>query len=198
MTLASMSLILFLIMDPFGNISSFIDQLKATPKNAYKKTVLRELLFALLLMVLFAFIGEGLLQFLQLSRTTVYISSGLILFLMAFQILFPTSKSIRKNLPSTIPYVIPLALPLIAGPSLLATIMLFTVEHSFMFLMSGILISWILATFVLIFSKEIQSILKENGLVAVERLMGMILILLAIQRVAEGIILFVRGLSTQT
>lgn len=194
MTFASLILILFLIMDPFGNISSFIDQLKTTPPSAYKKTVLRELLFALAVMILFAFIGEGLLLFLSLSKTTVYISSGLILFLMAFQILFPTSKSLRKSLPSTVPYIIPLAIPLIAGPSLIATIMLFTVEKPLVLLLAAILIAWMLATLVLLFSKEIQAVIKENGLIAIERLMGMILILLAIQRVAEGIILFVNGL----
>lgn len=195
MTLVTLILILFLIMDPFGNINSFIDQLKAIPKNDYKKIVLREMLFALGIMILFAFIGDGLLAFLQINKTTVYISSGLILFLIAFQILFPSSKSIRRNLPSTVPFVIPLAIPLIAGPSLLATIMLFTVDQSLTFLLTGIFIAWALALIVLLFSKEIQSLLKENGLVAVERLMGMILILLAIQRVAEGILLFVHGIS---
>jgi len=194
MTLASLCLMLFLIMDPFGNIGSFIDQLKNLSKGDYKKAVLREMLFALGMMVLFAFIGEGLLGFLQISQTTVYFSSGLILFLMAFQILFPTASSLRKNLPKSTPYIIPLAIPLIAGPSLLATIMLFTVEQTLPFLLAGILISWVLALVVLLFAHEIKGLLKENGLVAIERLMGMILILLAIQRVASGILLFIRTL----
>lgn len=190
MTLASLFLMLFLIMDPFGNIASFLDQIK----KDYKKTVLREMGFALAIMVTFAFIGEGLMNFLQLNQTTIYISSGLILFLMAFQILFPTKDSIRKNLPKTAPYIIPLALPLIAGPSLLATIMLFTTETSLLTLLGGILISWAVALIVLLFGPEIRSLLKETGLQAVERLMGMILILLAIQRVAKGIILFINTL----
>lgn len=194
MTLASLSLILFLIMDPLGNISSFIDQLKNVPKNEFKKIVFRELLYALAIMVLFAFIGEWLMFFLELSQPTVYIASGLILFFMAFQILFPSTKSIRKNLPKTMPYIIPLAVPLIAGPSLLATIIIFSSEESLVFLLGAIAIAWACSLAILLFSHEIFSLLKENGLVAFERLMGMILVLLAIQRVAEGILLFIRNL----
>src|SRR5262249_32789376 len=119
MTMTTLCLTLFLIMDPFGNISSFIDQLKTLSRSAFRQVVFREMVFALAAMFIFAFIGDALLNFLQLSLTTVYITSGLILFLIAFQILFPTSKSLRRSLPQTTPYVIPLAIPLISGPSLL-------------------------------------------------------------------------------
>lgn len=194
MTLASLSLIFFLIMDPFGNIHCFIEQLKGNDKKEFKKAVFREMLFAGAIMLVFALIGEWLLQFLQLSVPTVYISSGAILFLTAFQILFPTSKSLRNNLPKEPPYIIPLAIPLIAGPSLLATIMLFSHEEPFFFVLLAMAISWCLALAVVAFSHEIRSVLGENGLLATERLMGMILILLAIQRVAEGVILFIESI----
>lgn len=194
MTLASLALIFFLIMDPFGNINSFIDQLKGKNRSEYKKVVLREMLFAGAVMLVFALIGEWLLQFLQLGVPTVYISSGAILFLTAFQILFPSSKSLRNNLPKEPPYIIPLAIPLIAGPSLLATIMLFSHEEEFFFVLLAMTIAWCLGLLILVFSHEIRSVLGENGLLAAERLMGMILILLAIQRVAEGVILFIETL----
>lgn len=191
MTLTSLTLIFFLIMDPFGNINSFIDQLKGKSRSEYKLVVLREMLFAGAVMLAFTLIGEWLLQFLQLGVPTVYISSGAILFLTAFQILFPNSKSLRNNLPKEPPYIIPLAIPLIAGPSLLATIMLFAHEEEFLFVLLALCITWCLGLLILAFSHEIRSVLGENGLLATERLMGMILILLAIQRVAEGIILFI-------
>lgn len=197
MTTFSIALVLYLIMDPIGNISSFLSQMSAYSEKKRLWVTFREMLFALIAILIFAFIGENLFQILDLSETTVRLSSGLILFLVAFQILFPTTNSLRENLPEEEPYVIPLAIPLTAGPSLLATVMLYShLEESNQMMLSGILIAWIAALITLLLGGKLQKLIGDNGLVASERLMGMILVLLAIQRFMEGIKLFMSTSSS--
>lgn len=196
-SLFTLTLILFLIMDPIGNVSSYLSLVKEIPPKRQRFIVLREMLIALIVMLLFWGIGEILFDLLQMCETALRLASGLILFLVAIKILFPTIDSPRANLPQGEPFVIPLAIPLIAGPSLLATIMLYThLEKSQPLMISAIFIAWTLASIVLLFSSFLFRVLGRNGLIACERLMGMILVLLAIQRFTEGLQLFFTGKCT--
>jgi multiple antibiotic resistance protein len=195
MSFFNLIIILFLIMDPIGNISSFIDQLKEIAPPKRKMVILREMLIALAVMVVFNFLGELIFQVINVSETTVRISSGVILFLISIKILFPSTDSLRANLPPGEPFVSPLAIPLIAGPSLLATIMLFAKLTSQTYLLGAILIAWLLAVGTLLAGPLLQRFLGNNGLIACERLMGMLLAMLAIQRFLEGIQQFVKSCS---
>lgn len=193
MNLFSLIIILFLIMDPIGNISSFQTLLKDLPKQKRRKIIVREMLIALAAMVLFNFVGEYIFLVLDINETTVQLASGVILFLVAIKILFPSVDSLRANLPAGEPFITPLAIPLIAGPSLLATIMLFArLEPSQPLMLAAILIAWLMAVAVLLLGSRLQNILGTNGLMACERLMGMVLVMLAIQRFAEGLQQFVK------
>lgn len=192
MSLLSIVLVLYLIMDPVGNISSFLSQVKNKTVCEQRRIILREMCFALIPMLVFSLIGEYIFNVLDISEVTVRIASGVILFLAAFQILFPTLNSLRKNLPEDEPFVTPLAIPLIAGPSLLATIMLFSrMEESVYIMVGAIFIAWALALVTLILGRHLYRLIGENGLSALERMMGMILVLLAIQRFMSGIMLFI-------
>lgn len=192
MTLITIALVLFLIMDPFGNISSFTSQLERYQKKKRLFVIFREMGFVLILMIFFNFMGEILFDVLDVSEVTVRLSSGVILFLMAIQILFPTVNTLRRNLPNEDPFLTPLAVPLIAGPSLLATIMLYaTLEPSQPLMLMGIAIAWSMALIVLLFADPISRLIGKNGLTATERLMGMILVLISIQRFMEGVKLFI-------
>lgn len=192
MSLLSIALILFLIMDPVGNINCFLDMMKEIDPKRQKWVLFREMMIALVTMIAFYFIGDFLLDLLQVSEVTVRLSSGTILFLVAIKILFPGASSLRANLQiKGEPFIVPLAIPLIAGPSLLATIMLYGhIDHMQPYVIPAIMIAWLCAITVLLFSSRLQKILSNNGLMACERLMGMILVLLAIQRFLEGIQLF--------
>lgn len=192
MNLFTVCVILFLIMDPFGNIASFLKTLQNVAPERRNWIIVREMLFALLTMLIVNLVGEGIFSLLELSELTVRLSSGTILFLTAIKILFPTKDSPRANISTEEPYIIPLAIPLIAGPSLLATIMLFAhVDTTFIEMNIAIVISWAAALVVLLFGEKLYKLIGANGLQALEKLMGMILVMLAIQRFAEGIQQFV-------
>ncbi|BBI16660.1 membrane protein [Neochlamydia sp. EPS4] len=186
--LFTMTMILFLIMDPIGNISTFLQMVDELPSKRVRWLVAREMLIALAFMLVFNFLGEFILHILQLDNPTVQMASSIILFLTAIKILFPASNSLRANWPKGEPFVIPLAVPLIAGPSLLATIlMLAHLESSQPKMLIAILIAWVVSTFVLLFARQLQRALGYNGLMAAERLTGMLLVMLAVQRCLEGI-----------
>lgn len=184
--------ILFLIMDPIGNISSFLHMVQELPPRRVRWVVFREMLIALIFMLVFNFLGEYIFVVLQLDKPTVEVASAIVLFLTAIKILFPASNSLRANLPVGEPFIIPLAVPLIAGPSLLATIMLLAhLETSQSGMLLAIIIAWVLAMLVLLSARQLQRYLGSNGLMAGERLTGMLLVMLAIQRGMEGLSAFI-------
>jgi multiple antibiotic resistance protein len=188
MSLFTISLVLFLIMDPIGNVSSFLKMVKNIPLNRQPTILFREMLIALFVMVLFNYLGEYIFLWLQVSETTVRLSSGLILFLVSLQILFPKMTGIRENIPEEEPFIIPLAIPLIAGPSLLATIMLYAhMVESLHTMLLAIVIAWSAAIVILLCSRYLVQWLGLNGLMACEKLMGMVLVLLAVQRFLDGL-----------
>ncbi len=192
MPLLSLTLVLFLIMDPVGNIKSFIKFLEGLKPRRQKQIIVREMFIALFLILLFNFIGETIFNSLKLAEPVVYLSSGIILFLTALKILFPQEEVVLDPaMPKTEPFLVPLAIPMIAGPSLLATVMLYAhTETSQIIMLLAIFISWIASITILLFSKSIFKLVGSNGLTACEKLMGMVLILISVERFMEGIIIF--------
>lgn len=191
MTLLNISLILFLIMDPIGNISSYLYMTKDLEPKKHNRIIFREMLIALAVMIAFHYLGEYLFDILKLSDVTVRLSSGLILFLIAVKILFPSTTSLRANLPKGEPFIFPLAVPLIAGPGLMATIMLFSnLDQYEPLMLPAIFIAWFASVVILYFSGTISRVLGKNGLMASERLIGMVLVLISVQRFLEGIMAF--------
>lgn len=194
MTLFSLTLILFLIIDPFGNVISYNNLMKEIPPSKRLWVGLREMGIALLVMLLFNAIGEILFDLLGFCESALRIASGLILFLVAIKILFPSLGDFRAHLPAGEPFIFPLAIPLIAGPAVLATIMLYAhLEPSQPLMLSAIVFAWLAASAILLSSDFLLRTLGVNGLAACDRLLGMILVILAIQRFADGVQLFLTG-----
>jgi len=191
MSLASIALVLFLIMDPIGNIPPFLNMTSGLNRKRQKWIVFREMLIALAAMLFFNYLGEFFFYALDISETAVRIASGIILFLIAVKILFTSPDSMRANIPKEEPLIFPLAIPLIAGPALLATIMLYAhLEPLQSVMIFAILIAWLFSALILFFAGPIKRILGKNGLIACERLIGIVLVLMSVQRLLEGIHLF--------
>lgn len=192
LSLFSVVVVLFLMIDPIGNIGSYLTLMRDVPTTRRKLVLFRELGIALAVMLLFNYIGEHIFSLLGLSEITVSLASGVILFLVAIKILFGAKDNPRANLPSGEPFITPLAIPLIAGPALLATIMLYAhMEPSQPLMLAAIFISSFLALLVFLFAPYLHRFLGNNGLIALEKLMGMILALMAVQRFAEGVQMFI-------
>lgn len=192
----SAAVLLILIMDPLGNLPIFMSVLKHTEPRRRKAIMIRELLIALVIMLIFLFAGERILAFLNLSAETVSISGGIILFLIAIKMIFPGNEGGSNGLPAgEEPFIVPLAIPLVAGPSLLATLML--LSHQYPNQMGHLIIALMLAwggTFVILLQSGLfLRLLGEKGVNALERLMGLILVMLATQMFLDGIRVWMKG-----
>lgn len=190
--LFSLTVMFLFIMDPVGNIASYLSVMEGVKPQRRNWVLLREIGIAFAIMILFNYIGEFIFNLLKISEVTVRLASGLILFLVAIKILFPSTNGLRNNLPKEEPWIVPLAIPLIAGPSVLATIMLYARLESSQSLMLGAIILSTLGTLAILASAPyLHRLLNKNGLLALEKLMGMVLVLLGVQRFAEGVQQFV-------
>ncbi|MBS0620123.1 MAG: NAAT family transporter [Verrucomicrobia bacterium] len=188
----SIAFALFLLMDPVGNIPVFIAVLKDTPPKRHTKVIVRELLIALAIILLFQWIGDALLDFLNVSMPTILISGGIILFIIAIKMIFPVGKNgDHKEDMGREPFIVPLAIPLIAGPATLAAVMIYAGQEVDNWVVSSaVVIAWVASTLILMTSNLWKKLLGSRGLVACERLMGLILTLLAVQMFLEGLHLF--------
>lgn len=193
MSISSICLIIFLIIDPLGKIGS-TNKLLSRLKNR-QTIILRELVLALAFMMGFNFLGEFLFDLLSISETTVVISSGLILLLASIRILFPAPDAQEVEPIDHDPILVPIAIPGIASPALLATIMIFakTVPGQLSMVLA-ILIAWAAAGFMLLVGRQLERAMGNGGLLASERLMAMILMMLSVQRLADGVRLFADNL----
>lgn len=190
MQIFAVAVTLFLIMDPLGNIPVFLSVLdKVTPARR-RIVLMRELAIALGLMVLFLFAGPSILHVLGLSREAVAIGGGLVLMIIAIRMIFPSGKGnvMGEDTTDGEPLIVPLAVPLIAGPSVLATLILLVENHPQQIFKSllALLLAWSVSAVILSFSTYLYQFLGRRGLKAIERLMGMILISISVQMLLNG------------
>jgi multiple antibiotic resistance protein len=183
----SIALTLFLLMDPIGNIPIYVSILKEIPPKRQRQIILRELIIALLFIIAFNYVGDWLLNVLHVKQDTVMIAGGIILFLIALKMIFPAHKDTEKLHGDKEPFIVPLAIPLVAGPAVLATVMLFSHQENNWLVIGGIIIAWIATTLILITSPFLRTLLGTRGILACERLMGLLLTLISVQMFLEGL-----------
>ncbi|HXW60109.1 MAG TPA: MarC family protein [Myxococcota bacterium] len=188
MTLLSMTLSLFLIMNSVGHIRGYLDLVSALSQKKRAFIIVREMIFALLLMALFIFVGDLLLDALDVNEQTIMLAGGLILFLIAIRMIFPAKKTQVHAKNQEEPFFFPIATPMIAGPSCLTTIMLYAHEqNSSVQVLYAVLIAWALTITILLFAHPISEVIGKRALLAAERLMGLLLTMMAVEMLLKGV-----------
>ena len=177
----STTMIFFLIMDPLGNIPLFLSVLKNVEAEKRFRITLRELVIAYIALLIYLFFGRYILDVLALSNESIAISGGIILFLIAIKMIFPTPHGIFGDNDNSEPLIVPLAIPAVAGPSIMAVLMLMATNQSLLQLFVCITLAWLGTAAVLLASTPLNKLLGQRGLTAVERLMGMLLVMMAVQ-----------------
>jgi multiple antibiotic resistance protein len=192
MTLQAATITLILVMDPLGNIPAFLSILNPIETKRRPRIIMRETFIAFLILSVFLFCGQGILNGLNITQPALGIAGGIILFLIAVKMIFPQSENASSKSRESFsgePFIVPLAIPLVAGPSAMATILLFTSQapdQSMTYFLALTLAS-IICGLTLLFSNQLRKLLGQKGLIAVERLMGMILTTLAVQMFLNGV-----------
>ncbi len=180
-------------MDPLGNVPFFIASMRNVDPSRHIYVIVRELLIAYGVMVAFLFAGRPMLGVLMISEPALTISGGVILFLIAVRMVFPTTEHTMREGMDGEPFIVPLAIPYVAGPSVLATELLLTSrEPDRMYEWWGALsVAWAGTALILLASSALRHYLGQRVLLAMERLMGMILVAIAVQMLLTGIEKFI-------
>jgi multiple antibiotic resistance protein len=194
MDVPSAVITLFLIMDPLGNIPMFLSALKTVPPARRQRVLIREILLAYVVLLACVFAGGAALQLLGLAQETISIAGGIVLFLIALRMIFPAGGEAHDTLEGE-PFLVPLAVPFIAGPSALAALLLLqrSAPGETMRLLLALTIAWAASGAILLSSTFFYRVLRERGLIAMERLMGMLLVMIAVQMFMNGIRMFLEG-----
>lgn len=189
MTLLSATILLLLVLDPVGNIPFFLAALGKVPASRRRRVMLRELLFALVALVGFLFAGAQLLELLGISEPSLSVAGGIILFLIAIKMTFPTGHGAQHEELEGEPFIVPLAIPFVAGPSALATVLLIMNREPSRWpeWLAAVAIAWLVTGVVLFAAEPLGTLLGRRGMIAIERLMGMILTAIAVQMLLRGI-----------
>lgn len=194
-TFASATVLLLLITDPFGSIPIFANALRHVAPERRSWVILREVLIAFALLLTFMFIGDAFLRVMNLSGLSLQIAGGVILFLIALRMVFPHPQEADAVMHGE-PLIVPLAVPALAGPSALATVMLLVSEAPERRLewIAALSVTMVVCAIVLVLAERIQKVLGERFVIAVERLMGLILVAVAVEMLLRGFTSFIAQL----
>lgn len=189
MEIFSAAIVLFLIMDPLGNIPLFLSLLKDLEPKRRRWVIFRELLIAFGILLAFLFFGQKLLDLLNIQQESVSIAGGIVLFIIGIRMIFPSRSGVMGNQVGGEPFIVPLAIPLVAGPSTLASLLLLVRNDPGRITdwLIALSIAWGCTSIILMMSTFLYKFLRQRGLAAMERLMGMLLIMLAVQMLLNGI-----------
>jgi multiple antibiotic resistance protein len=188
---------LFFVMDPLGNMPVANVILANFDHRSRVKILAREMLFALVILLLFLFAGNAIMDFMALSESSLSLAGGVLLFVIALRMIFPPQTEDGEAPAIIDPYIVPLAMPMVAGPSTIAILLLLSrsqPDHLAEWSLA-LLAAWGGTAVIMIASPLLLRYLGDRGARALGRLMGMLLILLATQMLLNGVTEFVGTLG---
>jgi len=190
MTIAAAALLLFLILDPLGNIPIFLSMLRTLSPERQRYVLARELLIALGVLMMFLWGGKYALEVMHLRQDSVSIAGGIVLFLIGIRMIFPPPEGLMGELPDGEPFIVPLAIPLVAGPSGMAAVLLLGSNEPdrLMEWSLALMIAWGATAAILFSATYLYKLLGMRVLTAVERLMGMLLVAISVQMFLDGLV----------
>ena len=180
---------MFLVMDPLGNVPLFLSVLRTLDPARRSTVLVREVITAYAVLIAFLLAGRYLMRFLGLEQSAIGIAGGIVLFLIALRMIFPSDSGMRSPSVEGEPFIVPLAIPLLAGPSALSAILVLarTAPERTLGWLGALTLAWAASAAILLASNLFYRVLRRRGLIALARLMGMILVMLAVQMFLDGL-----------
>ncbi len=183
---------IFFVLNATGQIPLFLALLAPFNQKRQARIIIRELTIALIILLIFTFFGDWVLKVLGISRPIIGMAGGILLFIISLGMIFPKERKEHEKLTQE-PMIIPLAIPVITGPGAITTVMLYAHETGNSLLVAGAAIAaWIPSLLILLAGSLIKRILGQKGLIAVERLGGMLVCLIGVQMFTSGTLLLIK------
>jgi multiple antibiotic resistance protein len=191
---------LFLVLDPLGNLPVALALLDRVDPKRRQRVMIREGLFALGFLLAFLFAGPVFLRLMGVSTDDVRIAGGVVLFVIALRMIFPRpGANLTDDEEDGEPFIVPLAIPLLAGPSALAAVILMRTQmaadgaHGTGTALAAVLVAWGLSFSIMVMAPAISNFLGHRTMRAIERLSGMLLIVISVHLVMSGIMIYLRS-----
>ncbi|MCH9811179.1 NAAT family transporter [bacterium] len=185
-SILSIAFALFILMDSFGNIPIYLSVLKDVDKNRKVWIIFREMIISLVIIIIFAIFGNNFFSFIGISQKSMQIAGGIVLFILAINMIFPRKNGDAYGVEGE-PFIFPLAVPLMAGPAVIAAVMIYAHQNvSEMALIAAVTIAWAASSLILLLAGHLARWMDKRGLAALERMMGLILIMIAIEMFLSG------------
>lgn len=192
MGMFDIALMLFIIANPIGGIPIFVSLVKDFDFRKQRTILLRESVISMFLAFFFLYLGGPFVQSLHIDMFAIKLGGGIVVFLIASSMIFPHhsdgkgSKSLSQE-----PFIVPIATPLITGAGVFASIMIVAETAPLAVVSSAIFIAWVAVIIIVTASAYFQKILGKRGLIALEQLMGMILMMIGVELFLSGVGLFI-------
>jgi multiple antibiotic resistance protein len=172
---------LLVIMDPFGGLPVFMTLTKDYSEERSKRSAHRATRVSFILLTLFIFAGAGILEFFSISMFSFQVGGGLILLLLGLLYVLDIKLGDDKEYSKDI--VIPMATPLIAGPGAITAIIILVSKYGFWIPLAAMLVNLFIFWLAMYYARYIKKFLGDQGLEIMSRVMGLLLVALAIEMI---------------
>ena len=182
---AKAALVLFIIVDPFGNIPIFLGLTQSMTNTQRKKIFNTAILVSFILLLLFSFAGQEIFNIFGVSIYSFEIAGGILLLIIAIRILISGSLHEKEDTPESIGAV-PIAMPLLVGPGAITTTILNLQSYDIFVTVLSVLIVLTATWIILRFMNQIYRVLGKTGSVIIARVMSLFIAAIAIQYIIIG------------
>ena len=194
--LVSVFVTLFVIMDPVGTVPIFLSLTRGRSPRTMRRAAWQAVSVSFLVISVFAFFGQQILTYLGISLAALQGAGGLLLLLVALELLTGKEQMPTANDDVNVALV-PLGTPLLAGPGAIVATMVFSrgVHHwpQFFAVALGVIGVHLVLLLVMMFAVPILRVIRESGVTLVTRIAGLLLSAIAVQLVADSVFAFVAG-----
>jgi multiple antibiotic resistance protein len=178
---------LFFAVDAVGVLPMFIGMTEDLERSRVRKIILQSLITALLVAVLFVFVGRALFEFLGITIADFMIAGGLLLFIISIRDLFSVKKSQREVDIDTLGAV-PIGVPLIVGPAVLTTSLICIQQYQLLNTLGALVLNILFAGVAFWFGRFIIRIIGSVGTKVVSKIASIILAALGVMMMRKGIV----------
>ncbi|PID94854.1 MAG: hypothetical protein CSA89_00410 [Bacteroidales bacterium] len=180
--LSSAFIVLFAIIDITGSIPLIINlKSKGAEMNPLKTTAV-----ALSIMILFLFLGDGILKLFHVDVESFAVAGAFVLFIMAFEMILDV-EIFKNNGPKNIGTIVPIAFPLVAGPGCLTALITLRAEFDTINILLALFINLTFVFFVLKMTSKIEKILGVGGIYLSRKFFGIILLAISVKIFATNL-----------
>lgn len=187
---------LFVIMDPVGTIPIFLSLTGGRSPQAARRLAWQAVTVSIGVISAFAFFGQQILGYLHISLPALQCAGGLLLLLVALQLL-TGNQSEPSAAQETNVALVPLGTPLLAGPGAIVATMVFSKRvhdfPDFAAVALGVIGVHLAIWLAMRFSLPILRVIRESGVLLVTRIAGLLLSAIAVQLVADAVRAFIAG-----